>query len=208
VIIAAGHRRIALLAPGDLKAGDVESQRGFEEATAASPHQRDLQATVARFDGTVASMVRQLDGLFRRSGRPTALVVPHSIYCLTIWSYFGARGIHVPNDLSVIAHVGTASTADAVRLARHAARAGAHAISSLPPQSGCSFAEVRRYYEALSSATSLPVLVYYFPEFSTAIRSLEEVLELCAIPNVIGLKFTDFDLYRLSLIRRAGNTVL
>jgi DNA-binding LacI/PurR family transcriptional regulator len=95
------------MAPGDLKAGDVESQRGFEEATAASPHQRDLQATVARFDGTVASMVRQLDGLFRRSGRPTALVVPHSIYCLTIWSYFGARGIHVPNDLSVIAHVGT-----------------------------------------------------------------------------------------------------
>jgi N-acetylneuraminate lyase len=114
---------------------------------------------------------------------------------------------NTPAGRAVIAHVGAASTADALRLARHAARAGAHAISSLPPQSGCSFAEVRRYYEALSSATSLPVLVYYFPEFSTAIRSLEEVLELCAIPSVIGLKFTDFDLYRLSLIRRAGNTV-
>jgi DNA-binding LacI/PurR family transcriptional regulator len=106
VIIAAGHRRIALLAPGDLKAGDVESQRGFGEATTASPHRRELQATIARFDGTVASMVRQLDRLFRGPGRTTALVVPHSIYCLTIWSYFGARGIRVPNDLSVIAHVG------------------------------------------------------------------------------------------------------
>ena len=106
VVIAAGHRRIALLAPRDLKAGDVESRRGFDEATAASAHQHDLQATVARFDGTVASMVRQLDGLLHGRGRPTALVIPHSIYCLTIWSYFGARGIRVPNDLSVIAHVG------------------------------------------------------------------------------------------------------
>jgi DNA-binding LacI/PurR family transcriptional regulator len=106
VVIAAGHRRIALMAPGDLKAGDVESQRGFQEATTASPHHLELRATVARFEGTVASMVRQLDRLFRGPGRPTALVVPHSIYCLTIWSYFGGRGIQVPNDLSVIAHVG------------------------------------------------------------------------------------------------------
>ena len=106
VVIAAGHRRIALMAPGDLKAGDVESQRGFEEAANSSQHQLDLQATVVRFEGTVTSIVRQLDRLFRGPGRPTALVIPHSIYCLTIWSYFGARGIHVPKDLSVIAHVG------------------------------------------------------------------------------------------------------
>jgi N-acetylneuraminate lyase len=115
---------------------------------------------------------------------------------------------NTPAGRFVIAHVGAASTADAVRLARHAVRAGAHAVSSLPPPSGCSFAEVRSYYEALAAAASAPVLVYYFPEFSTAIRSLEEVLELCAIPNVVGLKFTDFDLYRLSLIQRSAHTVL
>jgi N-acetylneuraminate lyase len=112
-----------------------------------------------------------------------------------------------PAGRSVIAHVGAANTADALRLARHAVRAGAHAVSSLPPPSSCSFAEVRGYYEALAAAASAPVLVYYFPEFSTAIRSLEEVLELCAIPNVVGLKFTDFDLCRLSLIQRSGHAV-
>lgn len=112
-----------------------------------------------------------------------------------------------PRGTGVIAHVGAASTDGAVRLARHASRTGAHAISSLPPGSAYSFAEVRAYYEALAAASSVPVLVYYFPEFSAAIRTLEDVLELCAIPNVAGLKFTDFDLYRLSLIRRAGHTI-
>lgn len=112
-----------------------------------------------------------------------------------------------PAGSIVVAHVGALSTADAVRLARHASRAGAHAISSLPPGSAYGFAEVRSYYEALAAASSLPVLIYYFPEFSAAIRTLEEVLELCSIPNVAGLKYTDFDLYRLSLIQRAGHVV-
>jgi N-acetylneuraminate lyase len=114
---------------------------------------------------------------------------------------------NVTSGASVIAHVGAANTADAVRLARHASRAGAHGISSLPPASVSSFAEVRSYYEALAAAASVPVLVYYFPEFSAAIRTTDEVLDLCSIPNVVGLKFTDFDLYRLSLIQRAGHTI-
>lgn len=114
---------------------------------------------------------------------------------------------NTPQGRSVIAHIGAASTTEAVSLARHASESGAHAISSLPPGSAYSFAEVRSYYEALAAAASVPVLVYYFPEFSASIRSLEEVLELCSIPNVVGLKFTDFDLYRLSLIQRAGHTI-
>jgi N-acetylneuraminate lyase len=115
---------------------------------------------------------------------------------------------NTPKGRTVIAHIGAASTADAVRLARHASNAGAHAISSLPPSSAYTFAEVRGYYEALAAAAPLPLLVYYFPEVSASIRTLDEVLDLCSIPNVAGLKFTDFDLYRLSLIQRAGYTIL
>lgn len=115
---------------------------------------------------------------------------------------------HTPNGLSVVVHVGASNTADAIRLARHAQNVGAHAVSSLPPGSAYSFAEVRSYYEAIAAASDLPVLVYYFPDFSAAIRTVEDVLTLCEIPNVVGLKFTDFDLYRLSLIQRAGHTIL
>jgi N-acetylneuraminate lyase len=114
---------------------------------------------------------------------------------------------NTPAGRAVVAHVGAPNTTDAIRLARHAARAGAHAISSLPPGSAYSFAEVRGYYEALAAAADVPVLVYYFPDFSAAIQTAEQVLDLCSIPNVAGLKFTDFDLYRLSLIQRAGHII-
>jgi N-acetylneuraminate lyase len=112
-----------------------------------------------------------------------------------------------PKGKQVIVHVGAASTADAVELARHAATAGAHAISSLPPAGAFSFQEARAYYEAIAAVSDLPVLVYYFPEFSRSVATLDEIVNLCSIPNVVGLKFTDFDFYRLSLIARSGHVI-
>jgi N-acetylneuraminate lyase len=112
-----------------------------------------------------------------------------------------------PQGKQVIVHVGAGRTAEAVELAGHAARAGAHAISSLPPSNAFTFAEVRAYYEAIAAAANLPVLVYYFPEFSRSVSTLDEIYSLCSIPNVVGLKFTDFDFYRLSLISRAGHVI-
>ncbi len=112
-----------------------------------------------------------------------------------------------PADKQVIVHVGALRTSDAVELARHAARIGAHAISSLPPAGSYSFTELKSYYSELASASDLPLLVYYFPEISTALQTAEQILELCDIPRVIGLKFTDFDLYRLSTVKEHGATI-
>lgn len=112
-----------------------------------------------------------------------------------------------PAGKQVIVHVGAARTSDAVDLARHAERIGAHAISSLPPAGSYSFAELKGYYSDLARASELPLLVYYFPEVSAALQTIDQILELCAIPRVIGLKFTDFDLYRLSIIKEQGATI-
>ena len=88
-----------------------------------------------------------------------------------------------PRDRHVIVHVGAGSLDEAVALAAHAARAGAHAISSLPPTSGqFGFAEVFRYYEALADASELPLLVYYFPEVSRSIATADQLEQVCAIP--------------------------
>jgi N-acetylneuraminate lyase len=114
---------------------------------------------------------------------------------------------HTPPGRQVLLHVGAMSTAEAVGLARDAVRAGAHGVSSLPPIGAYSFDEVKAYYQALSDAAGVPVFVYYFPQYSTAIQTVEEILELCAIPAVAGLKYTDFDLYRLSLIHRSGPVI-
>jgi len=107
----------------------------------------------------------------------------------------------------VIVHVGASSTADAVELARHAAAAGATAVSSLPPAGHYSFEEIRAYYELVAAASDLPFLVYYFPSLAAAIRTTEDVLALCRLPNVVGLKFTDSDFFRLWSIRRSGALV-
>lgn len=109
-----------------------------------------------------------------------------------------------PKGKSVIVHVGAYRTADALELARHASKNGAHAVASLPPLGPYSFAEVRAYYEALAAVSGLPVFVYYFPAICPAIQGAPQAMELLDIPNVIGLKFTDFDLYKLSLLKKKG----
>ena len=106
-----------------------------------------------------------------------------------------------PNGRHVIVHVGAASMEETLALARHAAGIGAHAISSLPPSSApFSFEDLYRYYEALATHTDLPLVVYYFPQMAPVMDSTERLEALCALPNVCGVKYTDFDLYRMSCI--------
>jgi len=112
-----------------------------------------------------------------------------------------------PDGANVVVHVGAPSTAEAVGLAKHAAEAGAHYVSSLPPVGGYSFEEVKAYYAAIAQASALPLLIYYFPTLSAAIKTTEQVLELCEMPNVVGLKFTDSDFFRLWAIRQSGAVV-
>lgn len=112
-----------------------------------------------------------------------------------------------PRGKKVIVHTGAYRTADAVELTRHAAACGATAASSLPPIGTYSFDEIRSYYTSLAAASDLPFLVYYFPVVAPAIAGAAQVIELCGLPNVIGLKFTDHDFYKLSLIRNTGAVV-
>jgi N-acetylneuraminate lyase len=111
-----------------------------------------------------------------------------------------------PSGKLVITHVGAGSTADALELARHAAGAGVDAISSLPPLGPYSFAEIRQYYQTLAAATDLPLFVYHHPDVCPQLNP-ELVLQLCSIPNVVGLKYTDYDLYGLSTLRQNGTLV-
>ena len=53
----------------------------------------------------------------------------------------------------------------------------------------------------------MPLLIYFMPAGSAAITTIAQILELCALPNIIGLKFTDHDMYKLSLVKESGATV-
>jgi len=112
-----------------------------------------------------------------------------------------------PRDKHVIAHVGSACVADAIDLARHAASKGVRAVSSLPPGGGLSYQEIRGYYTALAQASDVPLVLYFFPEVAPGLRA-EQVVELCSVPNVAGVKFTSFELNRIAEMNRAGAYVL
>jgi N-acetylneuraminate lyase len=111
-----------------------------------------------------------------------------------------------PAGKRVVVHVGASSQTEALELARHANDLEVAAISSLPP-SGASYPELLEYYRALAAVVDVPLLAYYFPELTGAALSAEQLLEICRIPGVDGVKFTDYDLFSLSQLARKGHTI-
>lgn len=113
-----------------------------------------------------------------------------------------------PKGRTVIAHIGAADLEASLRLAESAARTGAHMLSSLPPPGEPDYPALQRYYRTLAAATGLPFLIYYVPRLAASIQDLGQLRELCEIPNVVGLKYTDFDLFRLSRLCASGAVVM
>ena len=110
----------------------------------------------------------------------------------------------VGDRLTVIAHIGTTSTAAALDLARHAASSGAHALSSVTPlYYRYGFREVKHYYERLADETPLPVIIYNVPALTGAAMSTDQLAEILSIPNVGGMKFTSSDFFQLERLRSA-----
>ena len=112
----------------------------------------------------------------------------------------------MPADKRLIVHVGAAEVKDAIRLAQHAAKAGAKAVSSLPPQGDQEM--VQAFYAELAAQSPVPLVLYYFPKVAPgAFANADGLLRVCELPNVVGVKFTDFDLFLLERIRQAEKIV-
>jgi N-acetylneuraminate lyase len=109
-----------------------------------------------------------------------------------------AAGGRVP----VIVHVGANATDEAAALARHAARAGADAVSAVAPTYYAHSAEAAtEHYRRIGAATDLPLYVYHLGGVSGAIaRPAEYVERLLALPHIAGMKYTERDLYTLGVI--------
>jgi dihydrodipicolinate synthase/N-acetylneuraminate lyase len=103
----------------------------------------------------------------------------------------------------VITHVGANETADAVALTAHAAAAGADAIASRPPMDRPPDQWPGYYAELARAAGELPLLVYYIPCLTEHQSTYGELLELLDVEGVIGLKFSDYNLFLLQRLLRA-----
>jgi len=102
----------------------------------------------------------------------------------------------------VIAHVATLDTATTVDLAKHAEANGAAAVSVLPPiYYKVDSLGLMEHYRLIASATRLPLFVYHIPALSGKSMSVDEMQRLLEIPNIRGLKFSDYDHFTMHRIR-------
>ena len=101
VLLAKGHRRIALIAERTLRPGDSASELGFVEGGKASRHP-DAEATVAWHEPTVESFTTVLLRLMRQKRPPTGLLVANPNFYLTGVTRLLQHGWRVPQDVSVL----------------------------------------------------------------------------------------------------------
>lgn len=97
----------------------------------------------------------------------------------------------------LIVHVGAIDLTTAKELAKHAGEVGVDAISSVPPfffKYGEE--QIADYYKALSDASGLPVLMYASPLSGVNI-TVDMVERLMNVPNMIGLKWTNYDYFTM-----------
>jgi 4-hydroxy-tetrahydrodipicolinate synthase len=81
----------------------------------------------------------------------------------------------------VVPHTGALTTAEAVRISRHAAQSGAAGVLAIIPfYEPIELDDVRGYYEALCDAVSVPVGVYNLPQASGVNLDPDWVGELAA----------------------------
>ena len=113
----------------------------------------------------------------------------------------------VRGRVPVIAQVGHTSPRNAVALARHAARCGADAISSvLPPFYVYTTEQVVGYWSELTEASGLPFYGYIMHDVGSSLDTVRRWVEaIRKVPGLVGLKFTFADPYPISLLKECSN---
>lgn len=98
--------------------------------------------------------------------------------------------------ITLIAQIGHLNTLEVVELAKHAEKLGYDAISAITPYYySFSFDELKSYYETISQAVNLPMLIYYLPQLAGGKMTVDQFDGLLKIKNVIGSKYGSTDLY-------------
>lgn len=113
----------------------------------------------------------------------------------------------VKGRLPVMVQVGSLTTEESVRLARHAEECGADAVSSVGPvyYSG-NAAMALAHYKAIAGATGLPFFPYQLGENFIPGDTIQFIRQLLEVPHITGMKLTTNQLLEISNIYNyAGN---
>ncbi len=97
----------------------------------------------------------------------------------------------------VVAGTGSNSTAEAIRLTKHAKQAGADAALIVTPYYNKPTQEgLYRHYAAIADAVDIPIIIYNIPGRSVVDMSVDTMARLAEIPNIVGVKDASNDAMR------------
>ncbi|MCZ7657206.1 MAG: 4-hydroxy-tetrahydrodipicolinate synthase [Xanthobacteraceae bacterium] len=115
------------------------------------------------------------------------------------WCIEEAKG-RVP----VIAGAGSNSTAEAIRLSRHAEKAGADAVLVVTPYYNKPTQEgLYQHFKAINDAIGIPIIIYNIPARSVIDMSVETMARLFELKNIAGVKDATANVLRVSQQRAA-----
>jgi N-acetylneuraminate lyase len=108
-------------------------------------------------------------------------------------------------EIAVIAQIGAMNTRDSMELAIHAERAGADAISAVPPfYYRHSEEAVHKHWTAIMNSTELPFIIYHIPA-TTGFNLTSDLLRRMIVnPKVIGVKVSVSSTYELERFKKIG----
>jgi 4-hydroxy-tetrahydrodipicolinate synthase len=95
----------------------------------------------------------------------------------------------VPASATVVAYTGSNSTSEAVEATRDAEKIGVDACLSVVPYYNKPSQEgIYRHFRTIAEATSLPVIMYNIPGRVVVNMSVDTIVRLSEIPNIVGVK--------------------
>lgn len=106
---------------------------------------------------------------------------------------------------ALIGQVGAIGTREAQALAKGCVSFGYDAVSAIPPIyfPHKKDAIIGYYKDILEAAGGTPLIIYNIPAMSGVTFTLDDLARLLEIPNVIGIKQTNIDMYQMEQLRRA-----
>jgi DNA-binding LacI/PurR family transcriptional regulator len=102
LLVARGHRRLALLRPAEDTAGYVAGETGFLQGVSDHAHRFQATGAVYRLDVEPDAIHRQVERLLRRAEPPTGLIVARSAHAVGAASHLQSRGRRIPHDVSIL----------------------------------------------------------------------------------------------------------
>ncbi len=111
----------------------------------------------------------------------------------------------VGKELTIIVHVGANSTPESVRLAQHAEKIGADAVSSIPTiYYRLSPASVKAHWQAMVDSTNLPFIIYHIPQTTGFNLPMDLFKEMASQEKVIGIKCSAESTFELQQFKAHG----